>query len=605
MAETSGPERVDEALTEFLLTEQRASRRSMLLLHELTVEERVAKGVTLTDLHALDPRKEKLRFHFPLQPCKLREGDWMVLGQGRPVGPEIVKGTQVIVSSVDPLSRTVELEPVGEFWELPELEKTTWTLDYLSSDMNVYRLINAVRASLAQDERLVALLGGTGWSGEKRSADPPPDLDGSQTSAAGEALSEPFTLIHGPPGTGKTRVLAAIIRALLAEERTVLVSAFTHRAIDNVLHAVHAFDANLKVVKLGRRSPDLSPAVSAISPHRLKKPDKPMIVGATVYAIARLSPYLLFDTVVIDEAGQLPLAHAVIPMARGRAKLVMAGDHYQLPPVLSGEHKDSPAATSVFAHLAALYPDRLFLLDTSYRLPPTLCVFPSRLFYRGRLQSCQAADPVLPELPENRRYPELTPVWQLDGPKRALWVNHLGYGAFSPPEAELVARSVASLIADVGFKPEGIAVVAPHRAQVREIADRLWKHVGPNLASRIIVDTVERMQGQERDVVLLSLCASDPWFLQEEIEFILSPNRLNVSITRSRQLLLVVGSRVFFRTFPKWPEHLELSALFRAFEKDLLPVSVDFTEQAHRWVGLEPPPPELLALPALNTQSVG
>jgi DNA replication ATP-dependent helicase Dna2 len=329
-----------------------------------------------------------------------------------------------------------------------------------------------------------------------------------------------------------------------------------------------------------------------------------MVVGATVYAIARLSPQLQFDTVVIDEAGQIPLAHAVIPMARGRAKLLMAGDHCQLPPVLSGEHEDSAAATSVFAHLAAIYPQRLFLLDTSYRLPPTLCEFSSRLFYGNKLKSCRISDPVLPELPENMRYPELKQVWRLDGPKRALWVNHLGYGAFSPPEAELVARSVASLMVDLGFKPEDVAVVAPHRAQVREIADRLWKHVGPNLASQVIVDTVERMQGQERDVVLLSLCASDPWFLQEEIEFILSPNRLNVSITRSKQLLLVVGSRVFFRTFPKWPEHLELSALFREFEKDLLPVSVDFTEQAHRWVGLDPPLPELLALPLLNAQSV-
>jgi DNA replication ATP-dependent helicase Dna2 len=578
---------IEERLVRFLLTEHRTSRRSTLLLHELPVEERVARGMCLTDLVPLDTHGSTLRFRFPPQPCKLRDGDWMVLGRGRPVGPEIGAGVQVVVERVDPLSRTLTLEALdrGEH----ELVDGVWTLDYVSSDTTTPRLAAAVRDAFRSRPAVGALLLGQTEGGEAPRGTLPGGLDPSQARAAREALSGRLTLIHGPPGTGKTKVVASVVDILAARGRAVLVTAFTHRAIDNVLHALIAANPEAGVLKLGRRSPDLNPAIPCAPPNRLGFSRRVSVVGATVYALARLPRERTFDAVVIDEAGQLPLAHAAVALARSREACILAGDHRQLPPVLSATHTDAAASSSVFARLVSLYPGRTFLLDTSYRLPPGLCSFPSGAFYEGMLTSHHATDPGLGPLPPALHHPELQPLWDVAGPLRAVWVDHRGYGGFSPPEAEAVARLVTALVRDRGILPEEIAVVAPHRAQVREITDRLWRRLGPDTAASIVVDTVERMQGQERDVIVLSLTVSDPWFMADEIDFILSPNRLNVSITRARRLLVVVGSREFFRIYPSSPEHLEAAWLFRKLEEVLIPVGVDLTAEAHGWVGLPPP----------------
>lgn len=580
---------IEERLVRFLLTEHRMSRRATLLLHELPVDERVAKGMCMTDLMPLDSRGSTLRFRFPLQACKLREGDWMVLNRGRPVGPEIATGLPVVVTRIDPLSRTATFEALdrGEH----HVGNEPWTLDYVSSDSTTPRLAAVVRDAM-DNPRVRQLVCGEAQDEQVRALSAPEGLDASQARAAEEALAHRLTLIHGPPGTGKTKVLATVVGTLAACGMSVLVTAFTHRAIDNVLHALVGGNPSVSVLKLGRRSPDLSAAIPCAQPNRLGFSRRVSVVGATVYALARLPREKTFDTVVIDEAGQLPLAHATVALARSTAAVVLAGDHLQLPPVLTATHADDTASSSVFAHFASLYPSRTFMLETSYRLPPGLCRFPSAAFYGARLASVFQSDPVWPTLPAHLHHPELASLWAMSGPMRAVWVNHVGWGAFSVPEAEVVARTVAALVMDRGVPPAQIAVVAPHRAQVREITDRVWRRLGPDTAAPIVVDTVERMQGQERDVVLLSLTASDPWFMADEIDFILSPNRLNVSITRARKLLLVVGSRHFFRAFPSSPEYITPSWLVRKLEQALRSESIDLTTHAHEWVGL--PAPEII-----------
>ncbi|MBN1426470.1 AAA family ATPase [Candidatus Fermentibacteria bacterium] len=580
---------IENRLVRFLLTEQRTSRRATLLLHELPVDERVAKGMCMTDLAPLDAHGRALRFRFPLQACKLREGDWMVLNRGKPVGPEIGTGVQVVVGRVDPLARTVTLEVLGS-GEVA-LRGDVWTLDYVSSDTTTPRLAAAVRDASADDHHLLSLLLGEQTDDTATAQAPPPGLDLSQERAATEALSHRLTLIHGPPGTGKTLVLAAVVKALASRGQSVLITAFTHRAIDNVLQAVMAADPKTPVVKLGRRSADLDPAIPCTQPHRLGFSRRVAVIGSTVFALTRLPREKRFDVVIIDEAGQLPLAHAAVALARGRESAVLAGDHRQLPPVFSATHLDTTAASSVFGHLAALYPHRMFMLQKSYRLPPGLCRFPSEAFYGAQLQSNMSEDPAIGTASKELRQPEFGPLWRIKGPMRALWVNHQGYGPVSPPEAEAVARLVTALVVDQGIEPAEIAVVAPHRAQVREITDRLWRHLGPDAAAPIVVDTVERMQGQERNVIVLSLTVSDGWFMADEIDFILSTNRLNVSITRARKLLLVVGSREFFRICPASPEYLEAAWLFRRLEEALVPASVDLTAEAHAWVGVPEPQP--------------
>ena len=578
-------------LAQQILSEHLTSRRDTLLLHEMTVEERVAKGVCLTDLQPLatDVRNRYI-FRFPVQGCRIREGDWMVLSKGKPIGPEVARGMTVIVESLDPVKRILELSPVGRIYDEEPVADGLWTLDYASSDRNAQRLATLIMSELPGSNAIERLLTGEGWPyGIPVVAHPAPDLDESQRVAVEEALNAHLTLIHGPPGTGKTRVLSGIIQSVSESGHKILVSAFTHRAIDNLLDAVVTRYPDTPVMKIGRPSPDLSPAVQSLSPNRFPDSIPPgTVVGSTIYALMRLPDSLAFDTLFIDEASQLPVSHAVVPLLRARGAVICAGDHRQLPPVRRTGTPASCAGLSLFELLVKLYPQRCFMLKRSYRLPKSLCTFPSSVFYDGALTS-DIRDDTFRLMASTTIHPELTDLWRFHGPLRTVWVNHVGFGAFSPPEAESIARITYVLLAGMGIDPDQIAVVAPHRAQVREITDRVWRHAGSKAASRVIIDTVERMQGQERDVIILSLCASDADFILDEADFILSPNRLNVSITRARRLLIVVGSRHFFRILPSWPEHIAPAALFRAFEKVLLQNSIDITESAYRWLDLIPP----------------
>jgi len=578
-------------LARHVRNEHVSSRRETLLLHEMTVEERVARGVCLSDLHPLPSlSKNRYAFRFPVQGCRIREGDWMVLSQGKPIGPEVARGLPVVVESLDPMKRVLELSVVGRQYDDIPIEGGIWTLDYTSSDRNAQRLATLILSKLPDSRALESLFSGEGWPFE------PPfnhflieNLDDSQSIAATEAIHNPVTLIHGPPGTGKTRVLSRIMTRLAESGHRILVSAFTHRAIDNLLESTASHNPDIPLIKLGRRSPDLSPAVQSVAVNRF--PDsipRGTIVGSTIYALMRLSDSHVFDTLFIDEASQLPVSHAVIPLLRARGAIICAGDHRQLPPVRRAESNTSPLAGSLFELLVNLYPARCFMLTRSYRLPKSLCTFPSSVFYDGKLRS-EIPDDSFIHPPPDSRHPELSALWCLKSPMRTVWVNHEGYGAFSPPEAESIARLVHVLLSEMAVEPEDIAVVAPHRAQVREVTDRLWKHAGSHVASRVIIDTVERMQGQERDIIVVSLCASDGDFILDEADFILSPNRLNVSITRARRLLVVVGSRHFFRILPTKPEHIAPAALFRSFERKLLEHSIDITDSAYRWLDLIPP----------------
>ena len=140
-------------------------------------------------------------------------------------------------------------------------------------------------------------------------------------------------------------------------------------------------------------------------------------------------------------------------------------------------------------------------------------------------------------------------------------VDHEGYSQESPQEASVVAEIVFELVSVCGIDPkDGLCVVAAHRRQnnlIREYIARMVKEkrvdgataqklVSPDL----VIDTVERIQGQERDVVVVSLTASDEEHIKAEKDFLMMPNRMNVSFTRPRTKLIVVGSKKLFRAIP-------------------------------------------------------
>ena len=127
-------------------------------------------------------------------------------------------------------------------------------------------------------------------------------------------------------------------------------------------------------------------------------------------------------------------------------------------------------------------------------------------------------------------------------------LGHRNHTVYNEKEAQAVVALITTLLA-CGFPPEEIGVVAPYRAQGRLIRNLLRKYVPETAVRRqIVVDTVERMQGQERDLIIISLTTSNPGFAARIAEFFFQPERLNVAITRPRSKLIIIGSRFVLNT---------------------------------------------------------
>jgi DNA replication ATP-dependent helicase Dna2 len=352
-------------------------------------------------------------------------------------------------------------------------------------------------------------------------------------------------LVQGPPGTGKTWVLARLVAQLAAGGQRVLLSAFTHHAVHNALAAVLRVAPETPLAKLGHSSlaaelpgtverlPDRKALVA-----RMGRPGG-LVVGATTHAALltlddrRGAGSLDFDVAVLDEASQASLPTGVATLCRAR-RAVLFGDHRQMPPVLQGTYGDERLTRSIFELMWRVQPG--VMLDVTHRMNTGLCAFPSRAWYGGELRPSPAAaqrrlgfpasgadDPLNPDVSEVRL------------------LRPLGEGADqrAPTEAALIAAQVARLVAG-GVPAAEIAVIAPFRVQVREVRRALAALPGRAFED-VTVDTVERIQGQERDVVFLSFVV-DPDAAADPAVRLFTPERLNVALTRARVKRVLVGA---------------------------------------------------------------
>jgi len=384
-------------------------------------------------------------------------------------------------------------------------------------------------------------------------------LDASQVEALARGLStQDFFLIQGPPGTGKTYVLAYMAARLAQQGERVLITAFTHRAISNALRKIAKVTGFNRVAKIGQRlhADDLTWETGSVPnyEHFADSPFQPdgtgYILGGTCFAVrtSRLRE-AFFDTVIFDEAGQLTLPLAAAGMLAGR-RYIFIGDHKQMAPIIVAEHEPQWLARSLFENLFEVAPGTM--LTTTYRMNAEINAYPSQRFYEGRIHpSDEARNRFLRLGGSPGRFDSL-----LRPSPGAIFVavDHRGKGMRAPQEADIAAGIVAEAVGR-GLPPAEIAVVAPYRAQVREIRAALRKlHIDPD-GDGVVVDTVERIQGQERDVIVVSLTTSDPAHAAQRAEFYFQPNRLNVAITRPRTKRIVIGSPRLFDAQPSDPEH--------------------------------------------------
>ena len=557
-----------DRLKHHVLSEAKAQKDAITAQWSRPLSTRVARGWAIEGAAITGYQHPLVKLHCQTNNSRFREGDLLVLHRGDPQGPEalhldleydgeteleanLVEGNELYLSTyasgwiID--QDILDLSPIY-------LNALNTVADSLRGRSVILPLLQGKRQSTidyARYERIVDTLAGSG-------------LNSSQVEAVALAYAADLLhLIQGPPGTGKTLALAHLAKLLAEDGQRVLVTGLTHRSINNALNKILQLDRLLLACKIGdrHRVEDFTgDSFESFAESHFGDISGGYVVGATPFALFsdRLAN-VEFDVVLFDEASQITLPLAIMGMLGGD-KYIFFGDENQLPPV-SMFSTESTAQYSIFNYLTGRGDETM--LNITYRLNDVLVDWPNKTFYQGQLHPSPES--------ANRRLnlsKDHTP-WDfvLDPSSPAVFLDlcHRNTTVRSRNEADTVVEIILALLSHE-VPPEEIGVVVPYRAQSRLIRSLLRYHIRDEAVySQLTVDTVERMQGQEREVVLVSFATSSLAFAIQVADFLFQPQRLNVAVTRPRTKLILVGSHQMLAPESSMDEaHGEMFALLRS-----------------------------------------
>ncbi len=377
-------------------------------------------------------------------------------------------------------------------------------------------------------------------------------------------LDRSYLAVQGPPGTGKTYVGSHVIARLVAERGyRVGVVAQSHATVEHMLERVIA--AGVPASRVGKAPKDAGAAhaftvlpKNGVPAFAAENAAHGFVVGGTAWDFSHEGriPRGSLDLLVIDEAGQFSLA-STIAVSLSSPRLLLLGDPQQLPQVSQGTHPepvDTSALGWVIDGAEVVPPEFGYFLARTRRMHPAVAGPVSRLSYEGRL----AAHPS-------------TALRELEGVEpglHAIPVRHSGNATSSPEEAAAVVELVADLVGRTWTGAEGgvgdtavvapprplraddIIVITPYNAQQVAVEEAL---AAAGFAD-VPVGTVDRFQGKEAVVAILTLAASSGREAPRGLEFLLLRNRINVAISRAMQTAYVVSSPSLLDDLPRTPE---------------------------------------------------
>jgi DNA replication ATP-dependent helicase Dna2 len=390
------------------------------------------------------------------------------------------------------------------------------------------------------------------------------NMNSGQRKAMASALSaKDYSLILGMPGTGKTTTITRLVDLLVQCGKTVLIASYTHSAVDNILLKLQEEQIDfLRVGPVNRIHPDIRArhADAVLSEVRttagLKEAyDRYNVVASTCLGVKHpIFEYRRFDYCIIDEASQITQPVSLGPIAMADT-FILVGDHYQLPPLVqSDEARAKGMGISLFRRLSEAQPRAIVELEEQYRMNSSVMRIANAMIYSDRLK-CGTADVAsahlaLPGFDAWRKTPTLgataTPAdWLIRciDPKQSVafldTVNvpaaetRVGHLVRNDVEARLVVRLVESLSA-AGLADEAIGVISPYRMQLQIIRQQMGGRF-----DRVEVNTIDKYQGRDKECIILSLVRSNS---SGAIGSLLKDwRRVNVSVTRAKQKLLIVG----------------------------------------------------------------
>ncbi|MBT8161670.1 MULTISPECIES: bifunctional RecB family nuclease/DEAD/DEAH box helicase [Arthrobacter] len=376
-------------------------------------------------------------------------------------------------------------------------------------------------------------------------------------TAAVADLDRSYLAVQGPPGTGKTYVGSHVVARLVAAGWKVGVVAQSHTTVEALLR--RAIEAGVSPARVGKKPKEGDTQAKPWEIladgeiERLLTSAGGCLIGGTAWTMTgKTVPARSLDLLVIDEAGQFSLANT-LAVSRATNRLLLLGDPQQLPQVTQGKHPE-PVDESALGWLANGHhtlPEELgYFLATSWRMHPDLCTAVSELSYDNRLESAPLAS--------ERR------LAGVPAGVECVYVPHGGNSTQSSEEAAEVARQVRRHVGLAWLDPresaeerplgeKDILVVAAYNAQVQLIQRELR---GAGLGG-VRVGTVDKFQGQEAPVVIVSMAASAAAEVPRGMDFLLSRNRINVAISRGQWRAVVVRSPELTNYLPSHPEGLE------------------------------------------------
>lgn len=453
---------------------------------------------------------------------------------------------------------------------------------------------------------------------------PQPKLNSKQQEAVNNILAaNELAIVHGPPGTGKTTTLVQAIKALIKRDhKQVLVVAPSNIAVD--LLSEKLSDEGLNVLRVGNPSRVSEKLMSLtldskMAQHtamkeikRLKKQAsdfknmahkykrnfgkaereqrkalfdeahkimkdvgnteqyivsdlvaKAQVITATPVGAAHYTVRnLKYHTVVIDEAGQALEPACWIPILKAE-KLILAGDHCQLSPTIKSEEAARKGLRiTLMEKLVQLYPRAVTLLEEQYRMNELIMRYPSKVFYENRLK---ANDTVAKHV----LFPGDNAVAFIDTAGCGFDEKAEGMSTSNPEEAALLFRHLIKFCEELDLKYTeanfpSMAIISPYKQQIYALKEQLLH--APTLqkyGDKISVNTIDSFQGQERDIVYVSLTRSND---KGVIGFLSDIRRMNVAMTRARKKLVVVGDSATLSQFPFYADFISYAQEINAYQ---------------------------------------
>jgi uncharacterized protein len=372
-------------------------------------------------------------------------------------------------------------------------------------------------------------------------------------------LRESTLCIQGPPGAGKTWAAADAILDRIDAGKRVGVTSNSHKAILNLMGECARKRPGLRALKIGDEPDPRFEHAKSVKDAQARLGELPL-VGGTAWTFSHQIAKGCFDYLFVDEAGQVSVAN-LVGMAGSASNLVLLGDQMQLAQPIQGQHPGESGSSALDYLLDghATVPDPLgVFLDRTWRLHPELCSFISGAVYDDKLRPRPGNENRVVRVPDDGADLVRKEAGLLFVP-----VEHEGNTQGSDEEVECIGRIVRELrgrvVTDHDGKPDGelgldeILLVAPYNVQVRRLEAAL-----PGAR----VGSVDRFQGQQARVVIVSMCSSEPASSPRGIDFLFSKNRLNVAISRAQSLAIVVGSPRLVGGPCRTVEQMELSNLF-------------------------------------------